>query len=253
MKKQHWIFFLVFIVVLGFGIASAISFRAGLQSFTPSDENVAQLPINLGPDFSEQNQGFTEITGAELVDRAELAVIVKPTGTRRSTPYATLSEVKVEQVLKENGTVAVGDTIFVYEAALIEPDGANSYGLIQLEGFHTLMKPDRSYVVLLNFYQRPEGWNYSEENLKTYLMIDAYYGQFPIEEPQFLIYHEAEYYPMMRELQGKGQPMLYAEIADYDCAYVILESDTPEGNMFRLTYTRLREELLQLAKTENVP
>lgn len=244
MKKQHWIFLLAFLVVLGVGIASALSFRASLQSFTPLDENVAQLPINLDPDFGEQNEGFTEITGAELVAQAELAVVVKPTGTRRSTPYATLSEVKVEQVLKKNGSVAVGDTIFVYEASLIEPDGVDTYGLIQLKGFHTLMKPDRSYVLLLHFYQRPEGWDYSEENLKTYLMIDAYYGQYPVEEPKFLIYHETEYYPMMKELQGKGQPMLYAEIADYDCTYVVLESDTPESNSFRKNYTRLQEELL---------
>lgn len=247
-KMHHWIYLLLFVGIMTVGIVSALSFRAGLPSFTPSDENIAQLPINLSPDFNEQNQGFTEITGTELVDRAELAVVVKPIGTRRATPYATLSEVKVERVLKENGTVAAGDTIFVYEAPLTEPATEDTYGLIQLECFHTLMKSDRSYLLLLNFYQRPEGWDYSEENLKTYLMIDAYYGQFPMEEPQFLIYHESEYYPMINERWGKEQPMVYAEIAEYDCAYYLLDDASVETNAFRQTYMRLWEELQVLAE-----
>lgn len=231
MKKQHWIFLSIFLVVLGIGIASALSFRASLQSFTPLDENVASIPVWIEPDFGNQNKAILELTGKDLAAQAELAVVVTPTGTRRATSYATLSTFKVEQVLKENGTVTAGDTIFVYEAPVAEPGK-----LVNLNGFHPFMKEGRSYLLLLNFYQRPEGWDYSEENLKTYLLIDGYYGQFPVEEPKFMIVHESD-------VNGKPYPP-YSEIADYDCAYMILEGDTPESNSFRKNYTRLQEELL---------
>ena len=231
MKKQHWLFLLVFTLVLLVGIISAILFRINLPSFTPLDENIFSIPVWIEPDFGDENESFLNLTGKDVVSQAELAVIVTPTGIRHATSYATLSEVKVEQVLKENGTVTAGDIIFVYEAPVAEPSK-----LVLLNGFHTFMKEGRSYLLLLNFYQRPDDWSYSEENLKTYLLIDGYYGQFPINEPKFMIVHESD-------VNGKPYPP-YSEIADYDCAYMLLEGDTPESNSFRKNYTRLREELL---------
>lgn len=248
MKKLHCIYLLLFVGIMAVGIVAAVSFRSSLQSFTPTDEAVARLPVGLEPDFGEQNQGFTDITGADLAAQAELVVVVTPTGVRRATSYATQSEMKVEQVLKENGNVAAGDTIFVYEAPRADPEGPVNHQLI-LNGFHPLMKPGRSYLLLLNFYQRPDGWNYSEENLKTYLLIDAYYGQFPMEEPKFMIMHETDYYAKYRkesssQLSGTFYDFPpYSEIADYDCAYQIVDSDTPESNIFHQTYMRLWEEI----------
>lgn len=249
MKMHHWIYLLLFVGIMTVGIVSAVSFRTSLRSFTPTDENVATLPTLLEPDFGEQNQGFTEMTGADLAARAELIVVVTPTGNRRATPYATLSEMKVKQVLKENGMVAAGDTIFVYEAPLTEPALEDGYGSIQPIGFHTLMKSDRSYLLLLHFYRRPEGWNYSEENLKTYLLTDAFYGQYPMENPKFMILHETDYRALATQIESPSFPGKiriyppYSEFSDYDCAYQIVDGDTPESNVFHRTYMRLWEEL----------
>lgn len=239
MKMKHWISLLLFAGLLTVGIVAAVSFRVSIPSFIPSDANVAELPVGLNPDFGDQNQDFSDLNGEALAERAELVVVVTPTGTRQATSYATLSEFKVEQVLKENENVSTGDTIYVYEAPIAEPATKDSNGKINLYGFHTLMKPGHSYLLLLNFYKRPEGWEYTEENLKTYLLMDGYYGKYPIEEPNFLIIHESEYY-------GNEKSMVYSEIADYDCAYVVLDDDSAETNAFKQTYTRLREELIML-------
>jgi hypothetical protein len=210
------------------GAARAIAFRTGLPAFVPTDEAIASYYVDKLPEAVViQPHGAKPDSAQAMWDASDIIVQVSPTGYREAHTSEVLSEVEVTAVLKAGRDVAPGEKLLVYEPIFITPPTTRPTS-VTIRGVNMLMQADRSYVLCLKFYEKPEGYRYREAERRTYLLAFPTCGVFPLRESMsvFFVPSQAETGP------------LYAEMRPYDCL--------PESEEEFQAFSALRAELFAL-------
>ena len=115
----------------------------------------------------------------ELYDASDLVVKVRVLGERKAEYEAILTKTKVLEVYKGEESLLNQD-IYVYEYASI--DIIDEKFSILLSRACNLMQENNEYYLLLDFLQKPEGYDYDEISGKTYLLNNICYGKFSTKE-----------------------------------------------------------------------
>jgi len=240
------ILLLLIIVMLSVGFINARDFRIKIPEFTPSDEALADFGNvrSIIQDYGTATGSLTGFfissdsddfkidypTANELFSASDLIVKISPTGIREMHRGTILSEVIIEEVITENGSVDNGDVIYIYEPISIHPfslPGTYSQ-YINYYGNCNIMQTDRSYIACLRFFAKPEGYEYSDIETRTYLVAIYPHGIFPNVEPEEFV----------EVTEGISYSLSYRDAQQYDVV-ALNESDFNE-------YLKMRNDLFNL-------
>ena len=162
----------------------------------------------------------------QLLETSDLVVKVTARGEREAKYRSILTAVTVDEVYKGDASL-LGQKIWVYEHAEVflfdDHYTVDTYG-----GTYNLMQTGAQYYLLLNFRAMPDGYEYSEQDLKTWLIVNTYYGKFSVRQNSALS-------PLSLE---EANHLDYRKICDWD----ILPKTEEEIR----DYTDRREDLLHL-------
>ncbi|MDR0671121.1 MAG: hypothetical protein LBF64_02300 [Oscillospiraceae bacterium] len=208
-----------------FGVVRARSLRAALPVFDPTDEAIAAYAVYRVPAQDEILFGGAGPDDAQaLWETSDIIVQASPTGRREAFESEALSEVEVTAVWKAGRGVTPGEKVFVYEPVFISPP-AYRPPHVRSRGVNMLMQADRSYILCLRFYEKPEGYRYREAELRTYLLAFPACGIFPLRDPMSVFF-----------LTPRDEPgPSYAEVRPYDCL--------AENEVEFQAFSALREDL----------
>ena len=173
-------------VFLVAGIVIAVSYRAGLKTADLSDEALANYKIEY-LQSGESYGSLTLISARDIVQNSDAIYLVEATGNRTLSENEILSEVTVKHCFKQYKDIKENETIYIYEPVKVNiyktnrtVGGTVSGGYIMLSNFN-IMEKNKTYIVFLNFFERPEGYNYSEREQRTFLFTEKNVGLFPCE------------------------------------------------------------------------
>lgn len=198
-------------------VVAAVDFRKNLPEFVPTDEAMRDYTMSQSMPTVFINPGedpTTEVaplpTAEDIIADSEVIVKVTPTGHRELLSLSLLTEVTVDEVLKSGRNIATGDTLLIHEWVNISTIAGNEdiHGhYVAITGNNNIMQSDRSYIACLDFYEQPEGYKYSEDELRIYVFANQHFGLFPVERP--------EDYALILPA-GEGEEVTYSEIQPYD-------------------------------------
>ena len=250
MKKERIIYIMLIIVVAIAGIIISAVFRGKLVHLDASDQGIDDFYVDslflVETDYKTTSEKSVE----DYMDGSEVIVIAEASGEREAAQYGTLSGLKVVDILKDTGNkLKPGDTIYVYETHTIEwswdfwlGDGGG-YGMkIWLGGPHNLMRTGREYLLLLDFFKRPDCYEMDEKDERTYVMQDVFFSQYPIKEVKYKYLTKAD----------EGTLWTYADVKDYDMFLYVSEEGAAnvEDIYFIRQYKKFREEIFALTNVE---
>ncbi|MBS6474725.1 MAG: hypothetical protein KH354_01875 [Clostridiales bacterium] len=221
------------------GIAFAVIYRCLLKE-TPilSDELLADYYVGYG----RNEVKFAD--AAELLNDSDAVFIVEASGERRRTKSEMLSRFTVRHVFKPYENIQAGEEIWIYEPTMVffldtnlsneelyERSIAHHVIIskhVGLDSVNIPMRSGRQYLVCLKLYRKPEGYRYSEQEKRTFLLTEPNSSQFRID------------WKIQNYAPEQGERVAFRDMADYDC---IMEEQAFEA------YTSLQEELWRRLKT----
>ena len=117
----------------------------------------------------------------DLVETADLIVKVTATNEREIKYQCILTKAKVNFVYKGDFTLK-DKYIYVYEYANV----GFIAGKVSYISTHTynIMNEDEQYYLILKFNKMPKGYEYSEKDIRTYLLSNVYYSKFAVDDSQ---------------------------------------------------------------------
>lgn len=216
--------------LISLGVAAAMSFRGNIPVFEPLDEAIADFGLVSQLRYTSDGDAVPLPSAQELIDSADAIFQVTPTGNREQHKGAVLSEVTVEAVIRDTRGIALGDSLLIYEPVMVNPfvmPGAICQYIV-FQGPANIMQVGRSYIACLRFYEKPVGYRYADDELRTYLFSVYPCGVFPVVEPDCYAYVTAEI----------NKDATYAEIQKNDC---VADSDAAFEE-----YLSLREQVVGL-------
>ena len=155
MRKEIKIYSAVIILSMLAFIYMACIQRASWHEVIINQELLDGYQIMNSVDFTTK-QAAPSLS--ELVGESQIIVEVEGTDNHEELEYTILSEVRVKKVYKGDDLL-VDKVIFIYELFYINNN--NSY--VISDGGYMLMQPNTSYILFLNFYEKPEGYKYTEK------------------------------------------------------------------------------------------
>ena len=170
MRKEIKIYSAVIILSMLAFIYMACIQRASWHEVIINQELLDGYQIMNSVDFTTK-QAAPSLS--ELVGESQIIVEVEGTDNHEELEYTILSEVRVKKVYKGDDLL-VDKVIFIYELFYINNN--NSY--VISDGGYMLMQPNTSYILFLNFYEKPEGYKYTEKDKNTYLLSKVHFGKY---------------------------------------------------------------------------
>ncbi len=170
------------IVVLIIGFAGAFWFNSRTPYFEPTVDNVKDFNVCLSlyntEDLDERKQDREYEKPEDMENGADLIVHAVHNGQWTSTEGCIQSPVTVLEVLKGDSSLQ-GTTINVLEPA--------SFNIGLVDKWYTgneylMMLPGHEYLLFLRFRSFPDGYAYTEEEKKTYMIANGYLGKYALYE-----------------------------------------------------------------------
>ena len=223
--KERRLFVAGFLLIILAGIVIALVFRGRLSSFIVTDQSIADFSV-----YTHSDESLMALSYTDLIDKADIIVLASLTGTRTFDKFNMYAEVDVAKVFKGPADELVNTRIWVCEPASMNISPYNPS--ISLNGTTNIMQTDQSYLLLLKFHSKPAGYQYTDRDLKMYLLADQYYGQFPSE-----IHGQPV---VINEKSTDNKIWKYGELVGIDC--IVGSLDIFDD------YCRLRNELFNYFK-----
>ena len=190
---KNRIFLVLFCLIILVGVGVSVSTKASINSNSDLGnlDGYSDFTLNLseieGMDI--ENPYFNEVINSvsELESQSKLIVKVSKIVKREQVSRATLTTVKVDEVIKGDLDV---DEILIYEPSYFWTyQDDKSQGYFPTEGYQ-IMQDGNQYVLFLQGLKVPEAYRMSDEEKRSYLPISQQYGKFPVEssewEPQIV-------------------------------------------------------------------
>jgi len=226
--KERRIFFIAFCAIILIGVMIALSFRMSIPSFEITNETLEDLPF-CGYNLDEFTNSVPPSV-QQLSEDSVLIVQVKPTGNRElckgENDAETLTEVVIESVMKSTNNIKQGDTIYVHEPVYI--GYTRIHVDVRLRSINNIMQEEKSYLLCLQYFSRPEGYKYSEKDLHTFFYTSELYGAYPMQTSLACISNLENF------------EKTYGETKQYDC---VANNKTYYDN-----FMKLRKELFESLK-----
>ena len=171
------------VVFFAAGIIIAISYRTGLKSADLSDEALADFEISImRQDVLDDLENIPTADG--IIEASDAIFLVEATGNRTLSKSDILSEVVIKKVFKQYENFKENDIIYIFEPIYVNIAENPVYNRIRLNALHNIMQKNQTYIVCLKFFKRPDGYNYSDKELRIFLYTDKNFGIFSSDEPE---------------------------------------------------------------------
>lgn len=190
-KRIRYLIYVVILVIIGIGIKAAIDFRADIPRDSFADDVVSQYRCQRSdpfPDYGGANEELisndyeqAKTTAEELYAESNVILRVTPTGVQELYKGAVLSEMEVLEVLKQDDHRQTEEKILVYEPLSV----LTQIQSIMFMTSANIMQVGREYIVCLDFFEKPEGYNYKNVEERTYVLANQFFGKFPAADPTY--------------------------------------------------------------------
>lgn len=174
MKKERHIFLAAIIITLLLLCCLSLYIRGSFQDYAVNEKHLDSLPLMSATEFTPKDK-FPEVDS--LVSASSIILLVEGLDEHIQFEYSILSACKVIEVYKGSEDIPIisGEVIYVHEPFVV----AN--GFCASDSGYMLMQNQRKYVLFLNFYEQPEGYRYSDIDMRTFLLANVPWGKVAVK------------------------------------------------------------------------
>ena len=213
------------VLLIVVGTYMAIVFKGNIRSFVITDDSISNFAIAI-----YHIDEIVNYSVDDLVNSSDTIIVAIPTGKRELRRDYIVTEVKIVKVLKTTYDLKQNSIIYVHEPVYINCVKNNEYLL--LDGINNIMQTDNNYLLFLEFYQKPEGYKYNENEMRTFLFSKQFISVYSLDNSVKPLFIDDDY----------ENSFLYKEIRDYD---LVMEEKYYD------TYMKLRCDVLHIFNIEH--
>jgi len=212
------------LICLGSAIAIVFKIITPISAITP--DSIANLSVRFGTSTAsladdEDYKSFKEYaipysSVEELANNADLIVEVQAIGQWRMEEGYIKSTVNINKVYKGDEDI-LGKDIYVYEKFSVFKFPSHPAYDNCLTKYYNLMQTGNRYILFLSSRKFPENYKYSEEESKTYLIVNDYLGKYSLNPDEQL---------KLLSVNKETDIVLYKDIANYEiltCSQALLD------------------------------
>ncbi len=178
-KLIYTISALLIVVSIFFGIKTKNSFKETSLDLDSNEFKNAYISIDEDEEYAGYYFNNDIKNFEELFSNSDLVVSGIIEGERQKYNGAIKTSFKVNDVIKNSSEVPnLPDKIFIFEPSYFHFD--NYY----VQNGYNIMQNNNEYILFLKHIEKPEGYDYKNDEAITFVPVSTYYGKFQLSNTE---------------------------------------------------------------------